>query len=124
MVNCINPYQFINPYNFVPINLKKTERSDITKNQENTITGYLDCQLRCKTPLAIPDTSRKVKNDNEHQKYPFFSVGGEKPVIPGSSIRGVIRSAYETITDSCLGSMKKDTLFTVRNHDAALGRAL
>ena len=110
---------FINPYNFVPINLKKTERSDITKNQENTITGYLDCQLRCKTPLAIPDTSRKVKNDNEHQKYPFFSVGGEKPVIPGSSIRGVIRSAYETITDSCLGSMKKDTLFTVRNHDAA-----
>lgn len=109
---------FINPYNFVPVNLKKTPRSDITQQKENLFTGYFECRIKCRTPLAIPDVSRATEIEDKHFYYPFFSIDGQKPVIPGSSIRGVIRSAYETITDSCFGSMQKDTKITARTKDA------
>ena len=42
----------------------------------------------------------------------FFSINGndqKNPMIPGSSLRGMIRSVYETITESCLSTMKPDT---------------
>lgn len=32
----------------------------------------------------------------------IFSYDGKTPVIPGSSLRGMLRSAYETVTNSCL----------------------
>ena len=116
---------FINPYNFVPVNLNRTPRSDITQPQENPLTGYLDCRIRCRTPLAVPDVSRKKEIAEEHFSYPFFTIdgggsGGDTPgkgtpMIPGSAIRGVIRGVYETLTDSCFGSMQADTKITARN---------
>lgn len=110
---------FINPYNFVPINLKKTKRSDITQPQDQQLTGYLACRIRCRTPLAIPDVERDVERKEElpngHKKYPFFTIDGNTPVIPGSTIRGVIRSVYETLTDSCFGTLKSDMLITARS---------
>lgn len=109
---------FINPYNFVPVNLNQTPRSDITQPQKNLLTGYLDCRIRCRTPLAVPDVSRRKEIGEEHFSYPFFTIDGVTPMIPGSAIRGVIRAVYETLTDSCFGSMQADTKITVRNNGA------
>lgn len=112
---------FINPYNFVPVNLKQTKRSDITLEKEQLLTGYFECRMKCRTPLAVPDTARKqplnTGNGEEHFAYPFFTVDGIHPVIPGSTIRGVVRNVYETLTDSCFGTMKKDTKITIRSLD-------
>lgn len=106
---------FINPYNFVPVNLNKTSRDDITKSPEQTslVTGYMECILKCRTALAIPGERKPESEGKEHAQYEFFSIDG-KPVIPGSSIRGVIRNVYETLTDSCFGTMRKDTRITER----------
>ena len=30
------------------------------------------------------------------------------PVIPGSEMRGVVRSVYETLTDSCMGLLNEE----------------
>ena len=106
---------FINPYNFVPVNLDKTSRDDITKSPEQTslVTGYMECILKCRTALAIPGERKPESEGKEHAQYEFFSIDG-KPIIPGSSIRGVIRNVYETLTDSCFGTMRKDTKITER----------
>lgn len=106
---------FINPYNFVPVNLNKTSRDDITKSSEQTslVTGYMECILKCRTALAIPGERKPESEGKEHAQYEFFSIDG-KPIIPGSSIRGVIRNVYETLTDSCFGTMRKDTKITER----------
>ena len=106
---------FINPYNFVPVNLDETSRDDITKSSEQTslVTGYMECILKCRTALAIPGERKPESEGKEHAQYEFFSIDG-KPVIPGSSIRGVIRNVYETLTDSCFGTMRKDTRITER----------
>lgn len=95
---------FINPYNFVGVNHKKTHREKLNKNNtdknKDSYSGVINCRLITKTPLAIPDNDL-VKEDNEHKTYPFMRNTNEELMIPGSSLRGVIRSVYETVTDSC-----------------------
>ena len=49
---------FVNPYNFVSIDRKKIKQENIEetyKDKGELHTGYLDCVLVAKTPLAIPD---------------------------------------------------------------------
>ena len=105
---------FVNPYNFVSIDRKKIKQENIEetyKDKEELHTGYLDCVLVAKTPLAIPDLPEGEEYGGE-SKHDFFSINGndqKNPMIPGSSLRGMIRSVYETITESCLSTMKPDT---------------
>ena len=108
----------MNPYNFVSINRKKIKQENVNekyKDKEVLHTGYLDCVLVTKTPLAIPDLPEYIEN-GEEDMHDFFSIGnkkGKKYAIPGSSLRGMLRSVYETVTDSCLSTMKPEThLFT------------
>ena len=104
---------FVNPYNFVKQDYEKKARPD--NNQEKTHYGRLECSLRVKTPLAILDTDPDLVNTiNDHSSYGFFSVDGKTPMIPGSSIRGMMRSMYEAVTNSCMLSAKEDALITNR----------
>lgn len=103
--------KFVNPYNFVPVLSKVKRDIDATKeNNEGLKTGYFECSLVAKTPLAIPDVKDNVLN-----RYPAFSIGG-KYAIPASSLRGVIRSVYETVTDSCMVTTNGDELITKRSN--------
>ncbi len=62
-------------------------------------------------------------NNEKHKNFDFFSYNDlsgknkkdnpKEPIIPGSSIRGVIRSAFEALTDSCM--MTSDRLITGRS---------
>lgn len=107
---------FINPYNFVPLGKKCSDlksKSDITKNM-GTHTGYFICELKTKTPLAIPDLPDKDKKEEGHRTYPFMKLAGH-PVIPASSLRGTIRSVYETLTDSCMVTMDPEEHITKRS---------
>lgn len=90
---------FINPYNFVRLG-QGVERKCADKYTGN-LTGKIHCILETKTPLAIPDIENVIEKKDEHKIYSFYRVN-KKPMIPGSQIRGAIRSAYETLSDSCL----------------------
>ncbi len=116
--------KFINPYTFVP--LPEVKQISATEGVQKNLYGYLDCSIQLKTDLFIPNASfeRAFIDDEEHKSYEFYSYDqiikterGRKPpknpVIPGSEIRGVVRSVYEVITDSCLG-VQEDKLFSAR----------
>lgn len=106
---------FVNPYNFIKFPDKKAE----AYNDTDKHTGVIEYTITTKTPLFIPNSSSEsafTVSDKvpDHKSYDFFSYTEldpleryEKkyhvPVIPGSEIRGVIRSVYETLTDSCMG---------------------
>ena len=99
---------FVNPYNFVSINGNQIDRKDVRdvyESDEELHTGYLECELVTRTPLAIPDISK----NSDIKEYKFYSIDGKNPAIPGSSLRGMIRSVYETVTDSCFSTMKENT---------------
>ena len=95
-----NNYSEIYPYNFISFNSNKA----IYKNEENNdvYTGKIIYEIETKTPLIIPDTTT-----NNTNYYPFYKIDG-KPIIPGSELRGVVRSIYEIVTNSCLSSFNGD----------------
>lgn len=112
--------RFINPYTFVPIRERDSgERTDIDQqyHEKELYTGYLECSIYVKTPLAVPDTEKGEKREDDHVSYPFFSYGDgteKKLAIPGSSIRGTIRSVFEAATDSCMSTIRPDTKLSRR----------
>ena len=110
---------FVNPYNFVTVDLRKTDRKNIRKDNEKLLNGYLNCRLKTVTPLAIPETD--TVEGKGHKTYSFYRLPGSGvPAIPGSSLRGMIRSVYETVTDSCFVTSRPDDFVTKR---AGMGEA-
>jgi len=105
---------FINPYTFVPTPKGQLVKRSafLSENCGELHTGILRCRLYVRTPLGIPDTEQGKPEVDKHQEYPFFSYQEEGkciPVIPGSSLRGMVRSVFEAGTDSCFSTLREDT---------------
>ena len=92
---------FINPYNFV----STTQRVKVNPVEKGNLTGYVTCTLRVEDRLALPD----IAQNPDSQSFDFFSVENH-PIIPGSELRGCIRSAYEAITESCFSVVNSNLL--------------
>ena len=104
---------FVNPYTFVPFPKAGKSVSNLTNVTEPLFSGEIKCRLITRTQIAVPDLLKNpVRGGNENdrtepKKYDFFNIDG-KAAIPGSGIRGVIRSVYEVLTDSCMHLNDKD----------------
>ncbi|MEI2583902.1 TIGR03986 family type III CRISPR-associated RAMP protein [Scytonema sp. PRP1] len=110
---------FHNPYNFVPA---LPHNTDIVQNSElgdrtpcshgsyldRYWSGRISVTLTTVTPLLIPDAAnaREVEGTNGHKSYPIRLVNG-KPYLPATSIKGMLRSAYETVTNSRFSVFEK-----------------
>ena len=117
-------YHFVNPYNFIPFSGSREEAG--TRN--GTYTGVIEYRVLTKTPLFIPNTSNDnafAVNIKDHKSYDFFSYTDlserenctntpELPVIPGSEMRGMLRSNFEILTNSCLSSIDDDVILSRR----------
>lgn len=105
----------VNPYNFV--RLGGTVNRGRQKN--GNLSGIIHCMITTTTPLAIPDfpIAKKIilENGRSHTITNFFKINGQA-AIPGSEIRGVIRSAYETLSNSCL-SVNNNNILSARSSD-------
>ena len=111
---------FLNPYNFIGFPEHRAKKYEDTDKH----TGYIEYEITTKTPLFIPNSSSeqafsKSDEKEDHKSYDFFSYIDldplkkydkeyHEPVIPGSEIRGVVRSVYETLTDSCMGVLHEN----------------
>lgn len=88
------------PYNFVPLNdqVLPGERVDHNQYFADKHTGYFDVTLETKTPLFVRGmiTEADMRNGGDKTDTPFML--NDKPVIPGSSLRGMIRAIVEIIT--------------------------
>ncbi len=122
--------EFLNVYNFVPLAKIKAERYE----DQDEHTGVITYSITTKTPLFIPNTSSdqafRMEKDvpAEHKSYDFYSYREmepykeydelpEKPVLPGSELRGMIRGIYETLTDSCMGVLNEQDVPTLRTDE-------
>ena len=116
--------QFLNPYNFISLPKQKAKAYEDTDRH----TGVIEYSITTRSPLFIPNHSASKMLEEESKKskkLDFFSYNdlqgkGLKsdeyysPVIPGSELRGMLRSIYETLTDSCMGILNEDTYPTLR----------
>ena len=74
------------PYNFAPLNnsvIKAPELPVFGKYELNRFSGFIELYIETKTPFYIDDGEES-----------FFQVNG-RPIIPGSSLRGMVRVFIE-----------------------------
>lgn len=122
--------KFENPYNFVPAPPRDTthptlgdaEPAGHHRYQEKLWSGRISVQLTTVTPLLIPDQPRIAANG--HQTFAIRTDEKDAPSLPPTTIKGVLRTAYEAVTNSRLGvwSKRHDTQLAFRQPaDSALG---
>ncbi|KAA3613935.1 MAG: TIGR03986 family CRISPR-associated RAMP protein [Calditrichaeota bacterium] len=111
------------PYNFVPLPDKVVSASTVldqdrfhteARNSDpvEVLSGYIDCDLETCSPVYVRgmlpwDKFRQQGNDDEKKKNykdqiknnpDFFHIHAkDKPVIPGSTLRGMVRNVIEII---------------------------
>ncbi|MBB5325135.1 CRISPR-associated protein (TIGR03986 family) [Anoxybacillus tepidamans] len=121
--------RFVNPYNFISLGAK-CNRINWYEMEDRSLTGVIECTLDTKTPIFIPNSTNM--NAFQHKNYvkeeartlEFYSYNTIvensltsqmfDPVIPASELRGVIRSAYEAVTDSCMSTVCTDEVLYSR----------
>lgn len=131
-------YQFLNPYNFVRYLPKPNDLSDDPStillgrcappphDRYVGLTGRITCQVEVNTPLFIADshgvTVKRIQDDKgkqrEHLSYRFFKIGGQD-AIPATSLRGMVRSVFESVTNSCFGVFASEERLDYRQVDMA-----
>jgi len=122
---------FVNPYTFIGLGESKSRSSGngkytgvlsctmmtltplIIPNAANE-HAFSKREQRVVDRWNKKNSSSALREESGIKSYDFYSYDNPEgdrenkkssPVIPGSSIRGMIRSAYEALTDSCLSTI-------------------
>jgi CRISPR-associated protein (TIGR03986 family) len=101
---------FHNPYNFIPAPPRKTNDPDLGDHEPvghhrlfpDRYTGVIRVKMTAITPLLLPDAANATDIGNGHKSFPVRLDADGKPYIPPTSLKGMLRSAYEAITNSRL----------------------
>lgn len=126
------PGEFHNPYNFVPAPSRDVVDPELgdhvpaghDRYHAEKYTGKLRVRMQIETPLLLLDTTRMHYDENkEHKSYPvrlrpLLDKSGnvvtnssgkviEVPDINPTAIKGMLRSAYEAVTNSRLSVFKE-----------------
>ncbi|MCR4407431.1 MAG: RAMP superfamily CRISPR-associated protein [Anaerolineae bacterium] len=90
----------MNPYGFVRLGPAAQREAAIRHDQFKGFSGRLHCRLTALTHLFIPQTQETAKG--KHQELRLLCSADGRPLLPGSSLKGVIRNVAEAISGSCL----------------------
>ena len=104
---------FINPYTFVPLpdKVKRDKPHGHARAVEGGLTGYLDVEFAFRSPLMMP-----VDWNIPEETTATGTRLEECVTVPGSSVRGAVRSLFEVISSSCLSILDPDYLPVHREH--------
>jgi len=92
----------VEPYDFVPLVGPPRREPAIGQHRftANKHSGRLECRLTAKTPVFVyePRFARPLPGGHEQASFPVFDGVA---VIPGTSLKGVIRSIVEAVEPCC-----------------------
>lgn len=102
---------FLNPYNFVPALPRAGVDGELGDHaprghqayHPDTWSGRIRVRLETVTPLLLPDAARATSNRDQHKTFPVRVGPDGAPYLPPTSVKGMLRAAYEAITNSRLG---------------------
>ncbi|MEO9027210.1 MAG: TIGR03986 family CRISPR-associated RAMP protein [Ktedonobacteraceae bacterium] len=118
------------PYNFVPLPEKiisavsdARELPDHDEYNRELHSGYFDVTLTTRSPLYIRGPLSATDRLRQEQGKPeFFHTGDERaPVIPGSSLRGMLRALLEIVSYSKVQWVSEKQLFFRTVDNTAVG---
>jgi hypothetical protein len=104
------------PYNFIPYDPRAIVDA-LDPPQTPLYSGTLTCSLKALTPLLVCGPQDRENDRNRR----FLEVNGKK-VIPGTSLKGMLRSLIEALSFSALDPMNKGGLVYRSIHDSDYSR--
>lgn len=84
--------EFWNPYRMIPVREQIVRKSPLTDEKFKGKSGVISCSLENLTPLFV--------GKSRYNSQQFLTRNG-KCVIPGSSLKGMLRSLAETVGGGC-----------------------
>jgi CRISPR/Cas system CSM-associated protein Csm3 (group 7 of RAMP superfamily) len=90
----------MNPYDFVQLPAKVERQNVMAHHKFKGLAGKIGCRLTVVTPIFIPQT--QVTTGTQRFLTAHYQ-GKDLPIIPGSSLKGVIRCVAEAVSLSCIG---------------------
>ena len=119
----INDDSFHNPYTFIP-SPPRQELGGFAGDfdplkcglnhatlQKDLWTGHLPIKLTTVTPLVLPKTEGEERLSTKHQEHQTYDTLNH---LPESSLRGMLRSAYEVVTNSRYGCFQNNDRLAYR----------
>ncbi|MDX3099974.1 TIGR03986 family type III CRISPR-associated RAMP protein [Nonomuraea angiospora] len=114
---------FLNPYTFVPAfpreglpkQLQDSPPPSRDRLHPERWSGRIEVALTTETPLLLPDPARSQppsSGEEGHEVYPVRLRDG-RPHLGSTAVKGMLRSAFEAVTNSRFGVFS--------GHDAPLG---
>lgn len=94
------------PYNFITCNGFATVPA---ATEGPTYSGAIHCSLTTLSPLLVGGPQERG-DKNKAKNREFFKIGG-KYVIPGTSLKGMLRSFVEILSFSAMRPVSKDKIF-------------
>ncbi len=106
------------PYNFVPLPDKVMWAAglpDMDVYHPNRYTGWLDCTLTTSSPLYIragltPEQAQAGQEAKDQPDFFYTDPHAKTPVIPGSSLRGMLRNLIEIVSYSKMQPVTEEKL--------------
>jgi CRISPR-associated protein (TIGR03986 family) len=106
---------FHNPYNFVPA----PDRDDLAESplgdhlpaghhryEPELLSGQIRVRMVCETPLLNVDAAR-ARERGKHRSFPVRTLVDGRPLIAATSVKGMLRAAYEAVTNSRMAVFEK-----------------
>jgi|GEM_PF-1112861 len=106
--------EFFNPYHFCPVKppdptglptLGELSSSALSLDRYHPglDTGYFDCTLTAETPLFVgAEQDKKEQGEKKQPNEVTHYKRDGKLAIPASTLRGLLSSEFETLTNSCM----------------------
>ena len=116
------------PYNFVPLPEAILTVSSLPGHDSydpNLLTGKLTCTITTASPLYVR-AARTLTEYNQDGFSPFDPYYGENKdtlLIPGSSLRGMLRNLVEVVSYSRISGVTKKSLFFRTVDVSSIGKA-
>lgn len=123
------PSGFHNPYNFIPVLPRKVNHAELGDRHPNghgayhssLWSGRIAVELTIQTPLLIPDAAKVEVDRNDHKTFPVRIDSQGRPSLAPTAVKGMLRSAYEAVTNSRFGVFEKHSDRLAYRMQAKLG---
>lgn len=105
-------YQYTNKYATAPYNFVSYDLDNLLKPSEDTelFSGTITCSLKALTPLLVAGAIN-IRSNKGPTGREFFKLNNGNLAIPGSSLKGMLRSYVETLSRSCITIINDKKLF-------------
>lgn len=93
----------MNPYNFVRLVGDGPKREPVLQHQQfRNLSGRIVCALTARTPLFVPQyRAGAADRSRAHESLEMYRNELGRPLIPGTSLKGVIRNVAEAAANGC-----------------------